>query len=217
MFCIEDSRFVQKFVWIKQKIDNFVCWIAINGICFNRYCKMKLSVVQGKYEFEELYMTYFESLYRFAYHYVMCEEAKDIVQDVFIQFYENGRSLPADTNVVGYLLTATRNRCMNFLRHKDIVDQHEERLVETIISWNTECADEHNELSNEIERCMSLLSAQQQQIIRMKSEGKSYREIAQQLNISEGTVNTHVARAYKIFRENFGRSLMLAYFISRFI
>lgn len=106
---------------------------------------------------------------------------------------------------------------MNFLRHKNIVDKHEERLVETIISWNTECADEHNELSNEIERCMSLLSAQQQQIIRMKSEGKSYREIAQQLNISEGTVNTHVARAYKVFRENFGHSLMLVYFISRFI
>ncbi len=178
---------------------------------------MKFSIVQGKYEFEELYMTYFESLYRFAYHYVMCEEAKDIVQDVFIQFYENENKLPEDTNVLGYLLTATRNRCMNFLRHQDIVDKHEERLVETIISWNSECAEEHAELSKEIERCMSLLSTQQQQIIRLKSEGKAYREIAEKLNISEGTVNTHVARAYKIFRDNFGQSLMLAYFLSRFI
>ena len=166
--------------------------------------QMKFSIVQGKYEFGELYMTYFESLYRFAYHYVMCEEAKDIVQDVFIQFYENENKLPEDTNVLGYLLTATRNRCMNFLRHQDIVDKHEERLVETIISWNSECAEEHDELSKEIERCMSLLSTQQQQIIRLKSEGKAYREIAEKLNISEGTVNTHVARAYKIFRDNFG-------------
>ncbi len=178
---------------------------------------MKFSIVQDRYKFEELYMAYFESLYRFAYHYVMCEEAKDIVQDVFIQFYENSRNLPEDINILGYLLTATRNRCMNFLRHKDIVDKHEERLVEAIISWNAECTDEYSELSREIERCMSFLSVQQQQVIRLKSEGKSYKEIAEKLNISEGTVNTHIARAYKVFRENFGRSLMLAYFISRFL
>ncbi|MEG0796727.1 MAG: RNA polymerase sigma-70 factor [Odoribacter sp.] len=178
---------------------------------------MKIADPPHNPNFEELYKIYFKSLYRFAYHYVMCEEAYDIVQEVFIHFYENGEKLPADTNIIGYLLTATRNRCMNFLRHKNIIDRHENRLVEAIISWNLESQEEDLALNSELQRCINLLTPQQQLIIRLKSEGKSYQEIADLMNINTGTVNTHIARAYKIFRENFGNHLLIAYFISRFL
>lgn len=97
--------------------------------------------------FDELYKSYFQGLYHFAWHYVMCDEARDIVQDVFISFYESKSKLPPDTNIVGYLLTATRNRCMNFLRRQDVIDRHENRLVEAIISWNNDTHEEHLELT----------------------------------------------------------------------
>ena len=171
----------------------------------------------GDYSFEELYKNYFQGLYNFAWHYVMCEEARDIVQDVFISFYESKSKLPPDTNTVGYLLTATRNRCMNFLRRQDIIDRHENRLVEAIISWNHDTHEENIELTREIQRCMEILSVQQRQVIHLKSEGKTYAEIAELLNINTGTVTTHLTRAYKVFRDNFGGPLLLTYFISRFL
>lgn len=171
----------------------------------------------GDYTFKELYMNYFEGLYRFAWHYVMCEEARDLVQDVFIHLYENRDKLPDDTKWLGYLLTATKNRCMNFLRRKDIIDRHENRLVEAIISWNHECPESHEELTAGIERCMQLLSPQQQMVIRLKTEGKTYQEIADLMKINIGTVNTHINRAYTVFRDNFESSLLLIYFISRFL
>ncbi len=164
---------------------------------------------------EQLYTTYFNGLYRFAYHYVMCDYAYDIVQEVFIRLYERKPPILSDDNIVGYLLTATKNRCMNFLRHKDIVDKHEERLVEAILSWNADGNDD-GELKAEIERCMNLLSDKQRAVVSLKTKGKSYQEIADILKINVGTVNTHIARAYKVFRDNFG-TLLIYYFMSRFL
>ncbi|MFR3330259.1 MAG: RNA polymerase sigma-70 factor [Odoribacter splanchnicus] len=178
---------------------------------------MQVKNVIGGSSFEDLYRNYFQGLYYFAYHYIMSEEARDIVQEVFISVYENKDKLPHDMNIVGYLLSATRNRCMNFLRRQDIIDRHENRLAEAMISWEMDSQEEHTELTQELQRCMSMLSEQQRQVILLKTEGKSYAEIAQTLNITVGTVTTHLTRAYKVLRDNFGGPLLIIYFISRYL
>lgn len=151
--------------------------------------------------FESIYRKYYKDLYRFAFHYILCEEAEDIVQDVFIKFYENRKSLPNDLNTKSYLYSATKNRCLNFHRHLGIVDKNETRIIETLLSYESLYDDEMEQIYEDLEKCMSELSPQQRTILQLKAEGNDYNQIAKKLNITPGTVNTHVIRAYSYFRK----------------
>lgn len=51
--------------------------------------------------------------------------------------------------------------------------------------------------------CLQKLPDQQRKVLEMKIfQNMSYREIAQALDLSEGSVHTHVKRAYKFIRES---------------
>ena len=67
--------------------------------------------------FEVIFKTYYPSLYRLAYAYLMCKNlAEDIVQDVFVSLWTTAKSLPPaeklslffrETRVFGLLETFT--------------------------------------------------------------------------------------------------------------
>ncbi|MDR2131655.1 MAG: RNA polymerase sigma-70 factor [Odoribacteraceae bacterium] len=151
--------------------------------------------------FDRIYMLYFNALYRFAYRLILSPDAEDLVQEVFVNLYEKRLTLPGDTPLKPYLYAATRNRCMNYLRHLDIRDKNKEKLVESIVFSADH--DTGEEITERVNACISKLSAQQQLILRLHAEGMSYRQIAEKLNISTGTVNTHVSRAYLHFKKFF--------------
>lgn len=153
--------------------------------------------------FEAIYRKYYKELFRFAFHYVLCDEAKDIVQDVFIKLYENKKYLLEDVNIRSYLYSATKNGCINFHRHLNIIDKSESRITETMLQCD-ECDTRENErMYQDLEKCMSELSPQQRIILELKVQGNDYKQIAEALNISQGTVNTHINRAYTYFRKKF--------------
>ena len=55
----------------------------------------------------------------FAKEYVVSEEdAENIVQDVFMELWEKREALTMHTNLIAFLFTAIKNRCLNHLRHK---------------------------------------------------------------------------------------------------
>ena len=64
--------------------------------------------------FEEVFMNYCPYLEKFAEGYVVDkEEASDIVQSVFLAFWERKEKLKTDTNLNNYLITLTKNQCLN--------------------------------------------------------------------------------------------------------
>lgn len=153
--------------------------------------------------FEAIYRKYYKELYRFAFHYVLCDEAKDIVQDVFIKLYDNKNNRFEDMAIKTYLYSATKYGCVNFHRHLNIIDKSESRITETMLQCD-ECETRENEQKYEdLEKCLSELSPQQRVILELKAQGNDYKQIAETLNISQGTVNTHINRAYKYFRKKF--------------
>lgn len=162
-----------------------------------------LALKQGdKAEFETLYRLYYRDLYRFAYNYIMSRDAEDIVQEVYVKFYENRKNLPLDIDIKSYLYSSTKNSCLNFLRHLNVVDKSKTKLAEVILSYSDELSDEDNERYHKVKECLNKLSEQQQNILRLKAEGYDYKEIGEKLNISPVTVKTHVVRAYKFIRKS---------------
>lgn len=162
--------------------------------------------------FENAYLAYFSKMKYFAKVYVLSEEeAENIVQDVFTQLWEKKELLQAQIDLAAYLFAATKNKCLNYLRHQSVAQEAADEIRETNrlaleMSLNSLEAFEINELSQKeiaalIESALNALPDKCREIfILNKLEGRKQKEIANQLNVSVHTVENQIAIAFKKLR-----------------
>ena len=163
-------------------------------------------------DFEQIYLSYFSKMKRFAREYVLSDEdAENIVQDVFLDFWEKKELLPLPINILAYLFTSIKNRCIDFLRHKivqkEIEDkmQEEYRLTLQIKYYSLGELDEGIFETDDVEQLLSkamnsLPERCREIFLKSKLEGKKQKEIAEEMNISINTVETQMGIAYKKLR-----------------
>lgn len=143
---------------------------------------------------------YGDYLLRVAYLYVKNETtAEDIVQDVFIAFYEKQEQYRQEASLKTYLVKMTVNRCHDYLRswqHKRVVlfekitAKRTHETPERIYMQNVESADL-------IETLFTLSLTYREVIILYYYEEMSTVAIAKLLNCPESTVRTRLQRARK--------------------
>ncbi|GAB1472827.1 RNA polymerase sigma-70 factor [Bacteroidota bacterium] len=157
------------------------------------------------YAFEFLFKSNYKNLVLFANSFVMNRQiAEDMVQDSFTSLWEIAPSLNEETDLKKYLYVSVKNRCLNFFKHLEVVDSNNIKLAESIIHSNTLVYEDNHDVINRVRECLEKLSETQKYILEKRIfESKTYKEIAEELNISELTVHTHIKRAYKYFREHF--------------
>jgi len=184
-----------------------------------------LEATKHSADFENIYLNYFSKLKYFAKVYVLSdEEAENIVQDIFADLWEKKEILDMPVNLIAYLFTSVRNRCLNYLRHqnvkKETTDQiQQEHSLALQASLNSLEAFDHDffseqEIKEVIDRALDTLSERCRQIFIMgKIEGKKQKEIATQLNISINTVETQMGIAYKKLRAELKDYLPLLLFL----
>lgn len=175
--------------------------------------------------FEEIYLSYFSKMKRFANEYVLSEEdAENIVHDVFAELWENKRMLGMPLNLVAYLFTSIKNKCLNHLRHQLVVHETASRLQEEYLLSlrihldSLELFDQRvfseADIEEVISRALDTLSEKCRTIFIMsKLEGKKQKEIARELAISVNTVETQMGIAYKKLRAELKDYLPLFLFI----
>ncbi len=162
--------------------------------------------------FKLVFETYYPRLLRFAKEYVSDRfDAENIVQDVFLKLWEKRASLPPDINLLAYLLTMVKNQCMDFLRHRKLVEQHFvalETVQQLEESFNYDAFSQFDpeqmdveSLELLVEKAVNDLPEQCRKVFELsRYEGLKYREIAEKLGLSIKTVETHVSTALKILR-----------------
>ena len=162
--------------------------------------------------FEDIYLSYFSKMKYFAKEYVISEEdAENIVQDVFVELWDNKKMLNMHMNLIAYLFTTIKNKCLNHLRHKLVVQEtasklQEEYTISLRMNLDSLEAFDNNLFSDQdiekiISRALDTLSEKCRTIFIMsKIEGKKQKEIAQELNISINTIETQMGIAYKKLR-----------------
>ena len=162
--------------------------------------------------FEDIYLSYFSKMKYFAKEYVISEEdAENIVQDVFVELWENKEMLNMHMNLIAYLFTTIKNKCLNHLRHKLVVQEtasklQEEYTISLRMNLDSLEAFDNNLFSDQdiekiISRALDTLSEKCRTIFIMsKIEGKKQKERAQELNISINTIETQMGIAYKKLR-----------------
>lgn len=154
--------------------------------------------------FEKLYKFIYKRLYLFARNFLMDEAlADDIVQEVFLGLWNKGKEMREDIPLERYLFISIRNSCVDYHRRLNILDKYQRHLIESEAMVYFPYGEEEAERSIKIRKLLGKLPDMQRQVVELSTwEGLKYKEIAERLNIAEGTVHTHIKRAYKFIKEH---------------
>lgn len=157
--------------------------------------------------FNEIYERYWSVLYRAAFNVLKDEEAcLDVVQDVFIWFWEN-RSVLKINSVKAYLLVAVKYKVANYIRNGKVRASFYERIPK--LALDEEFPDEVlevKELKEMIARFVISLPERCREVFELsRNEHLSNKEIALRLNITEKTVENQINKALKQLRKQVGR------------
>lgn len=134
------------------------------------------------------------------------DDAKDVVQEVFANLWNNFDNIDVHSSYSSYLYGAVRKRAINYLAHKKIVVHHEK--AEQAKPFNYFNAPDglliEKELAAQINNEIDKLPPKMAAVFKKsRLENKSYKQISEELNIAENTVKKQVSRALRLMREKF--------------
>lgn len=135
------------------------------------------------------------------------EEAEDIVQDCLVKIWRQMQNGEKINNLESYALTIARNLALDrkALSHNRVIslDEDAHDRVDAYQSAPDQQLIE-GESASLIESIVNRLPEKQRTIMQLRDiEGKSYKEIASILNISESDVKVTLFRARKQVREDY--------------
>lgn len=154
--------------------------------------------------FKDLFDLYFESICNFLNYYTHNREViEDIMQDIFVNLWENRESLQI-THMKTYLYTTARNRVLNHIR-----DQHNRAALlenwaiqELEKSKGKDCIN-MGEFHSVLQEATDALPEKCREIYLLsRSQDLSYNEIAKEKNISVKTVEAQMSTALKKIRQH---------------
>ena len=149
--------------------------------------------------FHEIVLPLKDKLYRYALSIIRDRsEAEDIIQDVLLRLWDKKKELTQIENLEAYCYRATRNLTLDRLsmkafRKTETLDLNSNTLIETT---TPQTLYENRETASIIEQCIEELSETQKSVFQLREmEGMSYREIADNLDLSLEIVKVSLFRA----------------------
>jgi len=152
--------------------------------------------------FDSIFKEYYPNLCRFAFTIVHDKDmAQSLVQDIFVKFWENRKTLGHIENLASYLIVMVRNHCLNYLKR-------EKRMV-MVAQMPSDIKSE-----NVTEKHLEALEFEEKLLIGLSSlpercklgfeysrfENLNNKEIAQKMGITVKGVEALIGRALKSLR-----------------
>ncbi|BDD11873.1 DNA-directed RNA polymerase sigma-70 factor (plasmid) [Fulvitalea axinellae] len=150
-------------------------------------------------DFEEVYTGNFGSLCAYAYRLLKnYEEARELVMDVFVAFWEIRDSPPAQETTKSFLYRSVHNRAVNLLARRDVKRRyiHETTTLSSNYTDSLNEAVTYNELYGEMDKVIDDLPERCREVFELsRFSGLTHKEIAKELGLSPKTVENQIARA----------------------
>ena len=163
--------------------------------------------------YTEIYTRFKSVLYVHAYNKLRnTEEAKDIVQDLFLSLWNNKIDFSRTENLSAYLYTAVRNRVFRLIERKGLASNHLNSIFQSVNGGNniTDYRVRERMLATMIDKEVDALPPKMKEVFLLSRKNNlSHKEIAEQLGISDVTVKKQVNNALKILKSKLGRSFLL--------
>lgn len=164
--------------------------------------------------FAEFFQSNQQQFFSFAYSYIRNKaDAEDILMESVASLWENRDQWKEDSNIRALLLTMIKNRAFNYLsryqtrlKAEEEITSHRQRELELRISTLESCDPDYifnSEINGIVKDSLNLLPEQSRRIfILSRFKNLSNKEIAEQLNISIKTVESHITKTIKVLRVN---------------
>lgn len=183
----------------------------INGL---EESKLIIRLSEGdKTAFEILFRHYYPGLVIYASKFVQGRsEAEEIVQEFFIRLWEKHHKIKSSSTLKSYVFQSVKNSSLNFIRDKKVSLPIFEELVQSSNSELIFNPDLYvaSELQQKIESAVNSLPEKCREVFLMsRFRNMKNDEIAQELNISKRTVETHISNAIKVLKTELKEFLML--------
>lgn len=155
-------------------------------------------------DFDNLYLTYFNALHRYAYTMVADKIiAEEMVHQVFWKILERKEGIQIHTSIKAYLYRSVYHECLNYFKHQKIKKAYESNAVNQEKSYSDHTVNklQYKELEQKVKVAINGLPEQCRTIFQLsRFEELKYAEIAHQLGLSVKTVETQMSRALKKLR-----------------
>ncbi|MEM0939924.1 MAG: RNA polymerase sigma-70 factor [Bacteroidota bacterium] len=158
------------------------------------------------YGFEKAYKLYSKLLLNIAYNQLYDKtESENIVQDVFCRLWERKGEVKIEGPLKNYLIRAVKLAVFSYVRKKIGREQLDVQIHQNIPQHQNTVEEEvvFNDLIDKANSLVSQLPPRRQAIYRLCTEKlMSNKEIANELIISEKTVDSQLTKAVKFLRKN---------------
>jgi len=166
------------------------------------------------FAFDILYKKYCKRIFKFAFSILKSpEESENLVQDVFLNLWENRLNVEKNSSIKSYVFTITYNSAVSIIRKKVRESEFVEYLksLQEVGEESVDVALEYKELTDKLERILNELPQRQKEVYLMhRVEGLKYIQIAEILKISVNTIENHMSRALKTIRQKLGNYSLIA-------
>ncbi len=161
--------------------------------------------------FDRLFKKWYPRLIAYAELMLDSESAEDVVQDLMVYIWEHCDSLKFHTSFEAYLFRSLYRKCLNKISHDKVVKDYQNRSAVLYREEENYYDPESHpiilklfttDLSDEIEAAIAGLPEKCRLAFTGRYiEGRKTREIAEMLNITERTAETHIYHALKQLKE----------------
>ena len=151
--------------------------------------------------FDELYLKYYTLLCTSAFFFLKNgPEAKDLVQNLFLDIWDKQLYLHFHDDIKGYLFLAIKNRCINYLKKQRVQERHERgySVLQEDADPGMMSREEHYQ---RLHVALEEMPDQKKTAIQMVYiHGKRYQDAADAMRISINSLKTHLKTGLKFLR-----------------
>lgn len=166
--------------------------------------------------FVKIYERYWEELFHHALTMTSCGDlAKDITQEAFVELWSRLREQEIQTSVRAYLYITVRNKTLNLIAKGKVQTKYLQSLGDYLEKGEnrTDHPLRERQFQEYIDGQIASLPDKMRIIFEMsRKERMTYKEIAEQLSLSDKTVKKQVSNALKILRVKLDVLLFMAAF-----
>ncbi len=178
----------------------------------NDYFRSKIIVLNqngnhipfNQFTFQKVFDIYYNPLCRFAAGYLQdTDDAQEIVQQVFINMWQNRETINPQGQIRSYLFTSVKNRCLNHIRDRKKFRSY---YLDVEVELEIPVLEKDNLLEKDIEKQLAetldkLPEKCRKVFMLCRFEDMKYKEVARKLDISQKTVEAQMSKALRILRE----------------
>ena len=124
------------------------------------------------------------------------DDAQDVLQEGFIAVFKHVGSFRGESTIGSWIKTIVVRKALQKIRELKFFDEYGENGIETPVDFLDDLSGEYLE-----QLILSLPKGYRTVFLLIEVEGYNHREVAEMLDVSEGTSKSQLSRAKKMLRK----------------